>query len=89
MLIQKLATMFRSIVFGLLGWINLPKAEFLDEVKEFLLGVVDTGSSLVLFFVPSSTIKIALGITATLCVFKYGYYLVIWIMKKIPVASVS
>lgn len=91
MIIQWLAEMFYKIFTGLLSWINLPSLD--PEIKsaaiEYIDMIVASGYALFKFFIPDILVKVGLPIILIVSAFKYGYYFVMWIIKKIPMAGIS
>lgn len=89
MIVEKFANIFASIFFKLFSNLNIPKIEALDDFNTFISNLLFNGKNWLLFFVPSTTLKVALSITIAMILIKYGYYLVMWILRKIPVASIN
>lgn len=89
MIVEKFANIFASIFFKLFSNLNIPKIEALDDFNTFISDLLTNGKNWLLFFVPSATLKVALSITIAMILIKYGYYLVMWILRKIPVASIN
>ena len=89
MIVEKFANIFASIFFKLFSNLNIPKIESLDDFNTFISDLLTNGKNWLLFFVPSTTLKVALSITIAMILIKYGYYLVMWILRKIPVASIN
>lgn len=91
MIIQWFAEMFFKVITGLLGWINLPhlNSSVNDGLNDYLNVIFGDGIALFNFFVPQNIYKICIPIVLVITAFKYGYFFVMWILKKIPVAGVS
>lgn len=89
MIVEKFANIFASIFFKLFANLDIPKIKALDDFNAFVSDILKNGKNWLLFFVPSATIKVALTITIAMILIKYGYYLVMWILRKIPVASIN
>lgn len=90
MILQWFAELFYKLFTGLLSWINLPSIEnYLDEVQEVMDMIVNNGSAIFRYFVPSPVIKVGLVLFFAISGFKYGYYLVLWILKKIPAVGIN
>lgn len=91
MIIQWLAEMFYKIFTGLLSWINLPSLD--PEIKSAVINYIDmifgTGLVFFKFFIPDILVKVGLPVILIVSAFKYGYYFVMWIIKKIPMAGIS
>lgn len=89
MIVEKFANLFAAIFFKLFANLDIPKIETLDDYNSFVSDLLNNGKNWLLFFVPSATLKVALTITIAMILIKYGYYLVMWILRKIPIASVN
>lgn len=89
MIVEKFANIFASIFFKLFSGLDIPKIEALDDLNTFLGDLLTNGKKWLLFFLPATTLKVALTITIAMILIKYGYYLVMWILRKIPVASIN
>lgn len=89
MIVEKFANLFATIFFKLFSNLDIPKIEALDDFNAFVSDLLKNGKNWLLFFVPSATLKVALTITIAMILIKYGYYLVMWILRKIPVASIN
>lgn len=90
MIIQWFAEMIYKVLTGMLGWINLPHLP--DDVQNGVAAIFDfvyDGYGLFNFFVPRNLITVGLPILLVITAFKYGYFFVMWIIKKIPVAGIS
>ena len=89
MIIEKFANLFSSIFFKLLSFINIPKIEALDDLQEMVSTFIVQGKNWLLFFIPYTTLQVALAIAIGMIAIKYIYFLVMWILKKIPVAGIN
>lgn len=91
MILQWFAEMFYKIFTTLLSWIHLPSLA--NDIKEGINSFIDIifGNAWVIFdmFIPHSIISVGIPIILAVSVFKYGYYFVMWIIKKIPMASIN
>ena len=90
MILQWFADMFYKIMTSLLDWIELPGlsddlVNVFDELFNFFL----MGAHLFNFFIPSSVYKVMLPIAVGLVGIKYAYFLIMWMLKKIPMAGVN
>lgn len=90
MIIQWFADMFYKIFTGLLNWINLPSlpSDFYS-IPDYVNLIIENGASILNFFLPSHVFKVCFPIFLAITGFKYGYYLVMWILKKIPAVGIS
>lgn len=90
MILQWFAEMFYKLFTALLSWINLPSiADNLDDVQELFDMIVSNGAAIYRFFVPGSVISVGCVLFLSITGFKYGYYLVLWILKKIPAVGIN
>lgn len=91
MIIQWFAEMFYKVITGLLGWIHMPNlpSGITETVSEYLLMLNNTAFSLFRLFVPDNIVEIGIPILLAITAFKYGYYFVMWILKKIPAAAIN
>lgn len=91
MIIQWFAEMFFKIITSLLNWVNLPHLDsnVLDTLLYYLDRIVGSGISMFCFFVPQNIYRICFPLVMIVTAFKYGYFFVMWILKKIPMAGVQ
>lgn len=91
MIVQWFADMFYKVLTGLLGWINIPSMsdDILNSINEFVDMIVVNGTQFFVFFIPSSVRKVGIPLVLIIIAFKYGYYFIMWILKKIPMAGVE
>lgn len=91
MIIQWFAEMFFKVITSLLNWINLPhlNESLFDGVNDYLNLILGDSIAMFNFFVPQNIYKICIPIVLAVTAFKYGYFFVMWILKKIPAAGVS
>lgn len=91
MIIQWFAEMFFKIITSLLNWVNLPHLDsnVLDTLLYYLDSIVGSGISMFCFFVPQNIYRICFPLVMIVTAFKYGYFFVMWILKKIPMAGVQ
>lgn len=90
MILQWFADMFYKLFNGLLGWIHIPKFtdEQLDPLMQFF-DYLESGMQIFRFFIPKTIYMSALVILLAIVGFKYGYYLIMWILKKIPAVGIN
>lgn len=67
----------------------LPTFSFLTNILTFFSNVILKGLHLLCFFIRPNTIIIGLGATSVLFVFKFTYFLVDWVVKKIPFLNIK
>lgn len=91
MILQWFAESFYNIFTKLLGWLTLPKIDdnVVSSIEDYISLIVEYGESIFTFFVPSYIYKSALILLLAIVGFKYGYYLVMWILKKIPMVGIN
>lgn len=77
-----------NLIFGILPDIPQIPTELSSLVDSFFDLIFDN-SGLVGFFVPISTIKIALPIAIVIINFEHIYSLVMWVVKKIPMLNLK
>lgn len=91
MIIQWFADMIYKIFTGLLSWINMPSLD--EQIKSAFTSYADmiysAGNAIFKFFIPDVLVSVGLPIVLIIFTFKYGYYFVMWIVKKIPMAGIS
>lgn len=91
MIVQWFAEMFFKVITALLNWIKLPhiSESFFDVINEYLNLILGDGIAIFNFFVPQNIYKVCIPIVLTITAFKYGYFFVMWILRKIPMAGVN
>ena len=91
MIVQWFAEMFYKILTSLLGWINLPHLpdDITSSINETVVLFSRGGLALFYFFVPHNVIKYGIPILLIITAFKYGYFFVMWILKKIPMVGIE
>ncbi len=89
MIVEKFATLFQTIIFKLLNGIHIPRFGYIDNFDQVVSIIIEYGCNIVLFFIPATMLKTSLGIAVGIIAFKYGYYLIMWILKKIPAVGIN
>lgn len=91
MIVQWFAEMFYKILTSLLNWINLPHLpdDVMYSISDVLNIISNGGFALFYFFVPNNVIKYGIPILLIITAFKYGYFFVMWILKKIPMVGIE
>lgn len=85
MILVKLAELIYKLITSLLSFINLPSGdEVFNRLYEYTNLIISNGKSIFLFFVPEFVYKVLLPIAMAIFLLKYAYYLVLWIINKIP-----
>lgn len=91
MIVQWFADMFYKVLTGLFGWINIPR--FDDEIVNSINSVLDmigeNGWALFDFLIPSVVSDVGMPLLLIIISFKYGYYFILWILKKIPAFGIE
>ncbi len=77
-----LISLLIKLIFGLLP--SLPQISFLTNILTFFNNTICKGLPLFCFFIRPSTVLTILPIALALFIFKYTYFLLMWIAKKIP-----
>lgn len=91
MIVQWFAEMFYKILTSLLNWINLPHLpdDVLSSINEMFALISEGGMAIFYFFVPNNIINVGIPILLIITAFKYGYFFVMWILKKIPMVGIE
>lgn len=82
---------FYKIVTALLGWVNLPSfpEDHIYDVYELLSSAITSGAGLLFFFCDRTVIKICLSLSLAMVSAEFLYFVVMWILKKIPMLSIK
>lgn len=89
MLIEWLGNVFMSILDILGEFINLPSFEAIDSINEYLNMVIEYGTNILFLFIPYNSVKFLFGLLLAFIAAEMAYYLIMFIVKKIPMAGVS
>lgn len=91
MIVQWFADMFYKVLTALLGFINLPEmnTELVDSIFYHVDLIIENGFVLFKFFIPDYVIRVCFPAVGIILGFKYGYYFVMWILKKIPAVGIN
>lgn len=91
MIVQWFADMFYKILTSLLNWINLPHLpdDVINSIMEYAALILEGGFALFYFFVPHNIVTYGIPILLIITAFKYGYFFVMWILKKIPMVGIE
>ena len=90
MIIMRLCDLFYNIITTLLSWVNVPSLsdDTLYDIEMFT-DVLCSGANLIRYFIPTNIFHVGLPIFLFLLGFEYLYYLIMWILKKIPVVGIE
>lgn len=91
MIVQWFADMFYKILTGLFSWINIPKfdPDILKSINSVISMILQNGGAIFDFFIPSAVTDIGIPLLLVIISFKYGYYFILWILKKIPAFGIE
>lgn len=91
MILQWFAEMIYKVITGLLSWVNIPSLDesIITSITTFIDDVIGNGVAIFKLFIPSVLSRVGIPIVLIIVAFKYGYYFVMFILKKIPMASIS
>lgn len=89
MLIEWLGNVFMSILDILGEFINLPSFEAIDSINEYLNMVIEYGTNILFLFIPYNSVKFLFTLLLAFIAAEMVYYLIMFIVKKIPMAGVS
>lgn len=90
MIVQWFSDMFYKIMTGLLSWVNLPHLpdNVLNYIEYYFALIMDNGLAILTFFMPMGFVKILIPLVILLSTFEYLYYIVMWVLKKIPAVGI-
>lgn len=82
---------FSELLQKMLGFINIPDmpAELYANLDKYIALIFDNGTRLLTFFVPRGIVIYGIPVVLVLISAKYIYMLVMWIIRKIPLAGMS
>lgn len=89
MLIEWLGNIFIKILDLLGGVINLPEFDSIDIFNNYINMVVQYGTNILFLFIPYNSVKFLFVLLLSFLSAELLYYLVMFILKKIPMAGVS
>ena len=89
MLIEWLGDILKSIMNLLGQYINLPSFEAIDSINEYLNMVIEYGTNILFLFIPYNSVKFLFVLLLAFIGAETFYYLIMFILKKIPMAGVS
>lgn len=90
MIVEFLFNAIYTVITTLLGFINLPSfpSELTNGFNSYLNIIFDNSMSIISFIVPWNIVKIGLPIALLVANAKYIYFLVMWILAKIPMLNI-
>lgn len=91
MIIETLCNALYGFVTVLLSWINIPLLDdsFLSSVTTVLNLAFDNAKGIITLFLPWQLVRIGIPIVLIMSVVRYGYPLVMWVLRKIPMLNIS
>ena len=90
MFIESLCNLVYTVITALLNWVNIP--DFPENmINAFASGleIVYNGMSLLVYFLPRNVWQYGIKILLAIIAFEYLYYIIMWILKKIPVLGIE
>ncbi len=89
MIVESIMNAYKTFLFTVLGWINIPSFENFDTIQYILTMMFENAESFITFFIPWNVITIGFPILIFIIMFEDIYYLVMWILKKIPMLGIE
>lgn len=90
MLIETILNAIQRLFFSLFGNINLPPLpEPIVNALRFIGDMLNYAQNMISLFIPWTLIKVGLPIILAIELFVIGYHLVMWVVRKIPMAGMS
>lgn len=93
MLIQWFCDLLYRIWNTIFGWVEIPQFSetVLNDINSYIDMILLTGRGIVSFFIPTTIFifDVLLGIVIAIITIKYTYFVVMWIIKKIPVVAMQ
>ena len=91
MIIKWLLDAFYEIIDLVLGWMyidSIPEQQ-INSLNSVISTITTNGMSIYKFFLPPIVRNVFIPIILTFIGFEWMYYLVMWILKKIPFAGIK
>lgn len=90
MIVQWFCDLFYLIFTTLLSWVNIPSLgeETISDVVNYIDLIVSDSLSFLFLLIPYTTAKVLITLSITMYVVIYGYYFVMWILKKVPAVGI-
>lgn len=90
MLIETILNAIQRVFFSLFGSVNLsPLPESIVNALRFIGDMLNYAQNMISLFIPWTLVKVGLPIILAIELFVIGYQLVMWIIRKIPMAGMS
>lgn len=90
MLIETILNAIQRVFFSLFGSVNLPPLpESIVNALRFIGDMLNYAQNMISLFIPWTLVKVGLPIILAIELFVIGYQLVMWVIRKIPMASMS
>lgn len=90
MLIETILNAIQRVFFSLFGSVNLPPLpESIVNALRFIGDMLNYAQNMISLFIPWTLVKIGLPIVLAIELFVIGYQLVMWVIRKIPMAGMS
>lgn len=89
MLFELLCNTVYDVITTLLGWLDIPKLQAIDDVETVVTMAVENGMGFFKLFIDVDVVAFGLAAVIVLNAAKYIWSLVMWILKKIPMLGVS
>lgn len=91
MIVENLMDALVAIFGAVLGMFNIPQIadETIQSVNSQITEIIEVGSGFANLLLPMNIVKVFLGIVILVEIGIDLYHFVMWVIKKIPLASVS
>lgn len=90
MLIETILNAIQRVFFGLFDGINLPPLpDSIVNALRFIGDMLNYAQNMISLFIPWTLVKVGLPIVLAIELFVIGYQLVMWVIRKIPMAGMS
>lgn len=90
MLIETILNAIQRVFFSLFGSLNLPPLpESIVNALRFIGDMLNYAQNMISLFIPWTLVKVGLPIILAIELFVIGYQLVMWVIRKIPMAGMS
>lgn len=90
MLIESILNVIQRVFFSLFGSVNLPPLpESIVNALRFIGDMLNYAQNMISLFIPWTLVKVGLPIILAIELFVIGYQLVMWVIRKIPMAGMS
>ena len=90
MIIEMIMSAVSVVLKLLFGWISLPAASpEISSMFDTFLDYVRSGFSFLSFFLPMDLVGALVSLFLLVFAFEHGYFIVMWIIKKIPVLNIK